>query len=213
MFKRAFDLLASLVGLIVFSPVFLALAIAIKLETTGPVFYRGPRVGLNGKPFKIFKFRTMVQDADKIGASSTSVGDPRVTRTGDLIRRYKLDEIAQFINVFLGDMSFVGPRPEVQKFVDLYTEEEKAILTVKPGITDWASIRFHNEGEIIAASGIEDADEAYALLIRPEKLRLQLQYVKERSFFTDLKIIWSTLATVVSTRASGDDILTGPKNS
>lgn len=209
MLKRIFDITAALIGLILFSPFFLILAVAIKLETPGPVFYRGDRVGKNGIPFKIFKFRTMVQNADQIGGTSTSSADPRVTETGHFIRRFKLDEIAQLINVLIGDMSIVGPRPEVQKFVDMYTEEETRILTVRPGITDWASIRFHNEGEIIEASGIEDPDEAYAQLIRPEKLRLQMKYVTERNFWIDLTIIFKTLTTIVSTRASGDDLLTG----
>jgi lipopolysaccharide/colanic/teichoic acid biosynthesis glycosyltransferase len=124
----------------------------------------------------------------------------RVTRVGTFIRRFKFDELSQLINVFLGDMSFVGPRPEVQKFVDMYTLEEKEILKLRPGITDWSSIRFHNEGEIIAASGIADADEAYMKLIRPEKLRLQLKYAKERTFRTDLDILFTTVSSLFSTR-------------
>lgn len=198
--KRAFDLVVATLGLVISSPLFLVLAAAIKLETPGPVFYRGPRVGRHGRPFRIYKFRSMVADADRRGASSTQAGDPRLTRTGKLVRAFKLDELAQLINVVLGDMSLVGPRPEVQKFVDLYTEEEKLILTVRPGITDWSSIRFHDEPGILAASGIADPDEAYALLIRPEKLQLQLRYVRERSFGTDLKILWRTLAVVASSR-------------
>ncbi len=200
--KRVLDLTAAAVGLAAFSPVFLVLAVAIKLETPGPVFYRGVRVGRAGRPFRIFKFRSMVADAERRGASSTNAADPRVTRCGSVIRRYKLDELAQLINVFLGDMSFVGPRPEVQKFVDLFTDEQKLILSVRPGITDWASIRFHNEPEIIAASGIADADEAYAKLIRPEKLRLQLRYVREYGLLTDLRILLATVATLVRTRAA-----------
>jgi lipopolysaccharide/colanic/teichoic acid biosynthesis glycosyltransferase len=198
--KRIFDIVCSGIGLLVLSPFFAALATAIKLESRGPVFYRGVRVGLNGKPFRIFKFRSMVQDAENLGASSTSTEDPRVTKTGRFIRRYKLDEFSQLINVFTGDMSLVGPRPEVQRFVDKYTDEERIILTVRPGITDWASIRFHNEGEIIAASGIADADEAYEKLIRPEKLRLQMKYVRERNFWIDLKAIFSTLFKLVPKR-------------
>jgi len=173
------------------------LAAAIRLESRGPVFYRGMRVGRMGKPFRIFKFRSMVQDAEKQGPSSTNASDSRVTNVGRWMRRLKLDELPQLMNVFKGDMSLVGPRPEVQKFVDLYTEEEKRILTVRPGITDFASMKFHNEGEIIQSSGIEDADEAYAKLIRPEKLRLQLKYVEEQSVFTDVKIIFFTMRKLV----------------
>lgn len=201
--KRLIDIILSLLGLVILSPFFLILAIAIKIESPGPVFYRGVRVGRNGKPFKIYKFRSMLENADKIGADSTSANDMRVTQVGRFIRKFKLDEFSQLINVLIGDMSLVGPRPEVQKFVNMYTEEEKKILTVRPGITDWASIKFHNEGEIIEASGIKDADEAYALLIRPEKLRLQLQYVEEQSLWTDFKIIFTTLIRLFSTRISG----------
>lgn len=206
MLKRLFDIFFALVGLTVFSPFLLVIAIAIKLESEGPVFYRGLRVGRYGKPFRIFKFRSMVQDAEKLGADSTSANDARVTRCGRFIRQFKLDELSQLINVLIGDMSIVGPRPEVQKFVDMYTEEEKAILNLRPGITDWASIKFHNEGEIIEASGIEDADEAYARLIRPEKLRLQLKYVREHNLWIDIKIILATLFTIVSTRMGGGPV-------
>lgn len=201
--KRCFDLFFSSLGLLLLSPAFLLLAIAIKLSSSGTVFYRGVRVGLLGKPFRIYKFRSMVADAEKKGASSTSNTDMRVTTVGHFIRKFKFDEFSQLINVFLGDMSLVGPRPEVQKFVDMYTEEEKHILTVRPGITDWSSIKFHNEGDIIEASGIADADEAYAKLIRPEKLRLQLKYVREHNVWIDIKIIICTILTIFSTRSGG----------
>jgi len=178
----------------------------IELDTPGPVFYRGVRVGRFGRPFKIYKFRSMVADAERISAASTTSTDLRVTRSGRFIRKFKFDEFSQLINVFLGDMSLVGPRPEVQKFVDRYTPEEKVILTVRPGITDWSSIKFHNEGEIIDASGIPDADEAYEKLIRPEKLRLQLKYVNERNLWVDVKIVASTVLTLFSTRLGGRPI-------
>ena len=197
MLKRIFDLIFSTLGLILLSPFFIFLAIAIKMESDGPIFYRGVRIGRHGQPFKIFKFRSMVQNAEKIGAASTSLSDSRVTRTGKIIRNYKLDEFSQLINVVFGNMSLVGPRPEVQKFVDQYTEEEKIILTIRPGITDFASIKFHNEGEIIETSGIEDADEAYAKLIRPEKLKLQIKYVKEQNIFLDIKLIFKTLHRII----------------
>lgn len=206
MMKRIFDIIFSLSGLLLLSPALIVLAAAIKLESRGPVFYRGVRVGRYGRPFRIFKFRSMVQDAEKVGAASTSATDMRVTRIGHIIRKFKFDEFSQLINVLLGDMSIVGPRPEVQKFVDLYTDEEKQILSVRPGITDWSSIKFHNEGEIIEASGIKDADEAYAKLIRPKKLKLQLKYVRERTIWIDIKIIVSTILTLFSTRMGGGPV-------
>jgi lipopolysaccharide/colanic/teichoic acid biosynthesis glycosyltransferase len=206
MVQRLFDIVLSTIGLLLLSPFFLLLALVIKLDSHGPVFYRGVRVGRHGRPFKIYKFRSMVADAERKGAASTSTTDLRVTRSGRFLRKFKFDEFSQLINVFLGDMSLVGPRPEVQKFVDRYTPEEKVILTVCPGITDWSSIKFHNEGEIIEASGIPDADEAYEKLIRPEKLRLQLKYVKERNLWVDIKIIVSTVLTLFSTRFGGRPI-------
>ena len=197
MFKRFFDIFFSGLGLIFLTPFFLLIAVWIKLDSKGPVFYRGTRVGLKGKPFRIYKFRSMVAEAEKNGVSSTSKNDERVTKVGVLIRKYKLDEFSQLINVFLGDMSIVGPRPEVKKFVDQYTTEEKVILTIRPGITDFASIKFHNEGEIIESSGIADADEAYAKLIRPEKIRLQLKYYYNHSFYIDIKIIILTILKIL----------------
>nr|UXE44924.1 UDP-N-acetylgalactosamine-undecaprenyl-phosphate N-acetylgalactosaminephosphotransferase [uncultured bacterium] len=199
--KRALDVTLSSAALAVLAVPMAACAVAIKLDSPGPIFYRGDRVGKGGRAFKLVKFRSMVTKPG--GATSTSANDPRITRVGHILRKYKLDEFPQFINVLRGDMSLVGPRPEVQRFVDLYTPDEKVILEVRPGITDWASIRFHNEGEIIAASGIADADEAYAKLIRPEKLRLQLKYVRERSIATDLRILAETFATLTKTRVSG----------
>ncbi len=192
MLKRTFDIVVSIACLTVLSLPLIVLAAVIRLDSRGPVFYRGVRVGRGGRTFRIFKFRSMVQNAENLGASSTNASDPRVTSVGRWIRRFKLDELPQLMNVLKGDMSLVGPRPEVQKFVDLYTDEEKRILTIRPGITDFASMKFHNEGEIIRSSGIEDADEAYAYLIRPEKLRLQLKYVNEQSFLTDVKIMYLT---------------------
>jgi lipopolysaccharide/colanic/teichoic acid biosynthesis glycosyltransferase len=206
MVQRFFDVVMSAIGLLLLSPFFLLLALVIKLDSHGPVFYRGVRVGRHGRSFKIYKFRSMVADAERKGAASTSTTDLRVTRSGRFIRKFKFDEFSQLINVFLGDMSLVGPRPEVQKFVDRYTPEERVILTVRPGITDWSSIKFHNEGEIIEASGIPDADEAYETLIRPEKLRLQLKYVKERNLWVDIKIVVSTVLTLFSTRFGGRPI-------
>jgi lipopolysaccharide/colanic/teichoic acid biosynthesis glycosyltransferase len=206
--KRFFDVVCALAGLVILGPLLLWIAWRIRREDGGPVFYRGVRVGLHGKPFRIFKFRTMVVDAEKLGASSTSDDDPRITGIGKLLRKYKLDELPQLINVLKGDMSFVGPRPEVKKFTDLYTEEEKAILTVRPGITDWASIWNSDEAAVLA--GAEDADEAYLKVIRPTKLRLQLKYVRERSFWTDLKIIFLTFQALLRPQSAAvKEIRTG----
>ena len=197
MVKYLFDIVMATAGLVVLSPLLVWIACRIRCEDGGPVFYRGVRVGLHGRIFRIFKFRTMVPDAEQRGGASTHEVDVRITRVGAFLRRFKLDELPQLFNVLLGDMSLVGPRPEVQKFVDMYTPEERIILTVHPGITDWSSIKFHNEGEIIATSGIADADEAYFKLIRPEKLRLQMKYVRERTLLKDIGIIFATLATVI----------------
>jgi lipopolysaccharide/colanic/teichoic acid biosynthesis glycosyltransferase len=193
--KRAFDFVSSLIGLILVSPILLTIAILIKKEDGGPVFYRGVRVGRFGKLFGIFKFRTMVVNAEKLGGPSTADDDPRITKVGNFIRKFKLDELPQLINVLKGEMSIVGPRPEVQMYVDMFTEGERAILSVRPGITDWASIWNPDEGGILAGS--LDPEKTYMEKIRPEKIRLQLKYVRERSFWVDLKIILRTLMAVV----------------
>jgi lipopolysaccharide/colanic/teichoic acid biosynthesis glycosyltransferase len=171
-FKRAFDIFCAAAGVVFLSPMLLWIAWRIKQEDGGTVFYRRLRVGLRGKPFRIFKFRTMVVDAEKLGTFSTSDDDPRITRTGKFLRKYKLGELPQLINALKGDMSFAGPRPEVKKFTGLYNEEEKAIQTVRPGIKDWASIWNSDEAAVLA--GAADDDQAYLKLIRPKKLQLQL---------------------------------------
>ncbi len=195
MFKRLFDIIFSSIGLIIISPFLLFSAILIKLGSKGLVFYRGKRIGLQGKPFRIFKFRTMVMDAEKLGGPSTADDDPRITKTGRLLRKYKLDELPQLINVLKGEMSFVGPRPEVQHYVDIFTDEEKIILDVRPGITDWASLWNPDEGAILAGS--LDPEKAYMEKIRPQKIELQMKYVREQSFWSDLKIIFLTLKTIM----------------
>ena len=192
--KRAFDFALSAVALAILSPVVAAIAIGVKAGSRGPVLYRGTRVGLNGKPFQMLKFRTMVVDADKIGGSSTPEDDPRVTPIGKKIRKYKLDELPQLWNVLKGDMSFVGPRPQVQWAVDLYTPEERTILSVRPGITDEASLKFSNEAEIL--KGSTDPDKDYIEKIHPEKMRLSLEYVRNRSFPGDLSIIARTAGAI-----------------
>jgi lipopolysaccharide/colanic/teichoic acid biosynthesis glycosyltransferase len=171
------------------------MAVLIKLEDGGLIFYRGLRIGRHGKPFRIFKFRTMVVNAEKIGGPSTADDDPRITSIGKILRKYKLDELPQLINVLIGDMSLVGPRPEVQQYVDMFTEQEKAILSVRPGITDWASISNPDEGAVLAGS--LDPEKTYLEKIRPEKVRLQLEYVRRHSFWVDITIIGQTLATIL----------------
>jgi lipopolysaccharide/colanic/teichoic acid biosynthesis glycosyltransferase len=192
--KRLFDLLLSSLGLTVLSPVLVVIALMIKYDSVGSVFYAGIRAGLYGMPFKMYKFRTMVVNADKIGGSSTPDDDPRITSVGRVLRRYKLDELPQLINVFKGDMSFVGPRPQIQWAVDRYTPEERLVLSVPPGITDYASLRFPNEGQILKGSA--DPDKDYLEKIHPEKMRLSLEYVKGRSFWLDIKIILQTIAAI-----------------
>ncbi len=188
--KRLFDFVLSLVGLILLAPIILIVAALIQLDSPGPVFYRGVRVGRFGKLFWIFKFRTMVLNAEQLGGPSTADDDPRITRVGKSLRKYKFDELPQLINVLKGEMSFVGPRPEVPQYVAMFSEEERAILTVQPGITDWASIWNPDEGAILAGSS--DPEKTYLEKIRPNKIRLQLEYVRNRSFWTDIRILMET---------------------
>lgn len=194
MLKRILDILVSVVGLVLTAPLLALLALIIKLDSPGPVFYRGWRVGRGGRLFRIFKFRSMVADAERTGVSSTSDQDNRITRVGRWLRKYKIDELPQLLNVLRGEMSLVGPRPEVPRYVELYTEREKAILTVRPGITDWASLWNADEGAVLA--GAEDPERAYALWIRPTKLRLQLEYVDHHNLWIDFKILFYTLLKI-----------------
>jgi lipopolysaccharide/colanic/teichoic acid biosynthesis glycosyltransferase len=196
MLKRLFDIVFSLFGFVALSPILLVVTILIKKESGSPVFYRGVRVGKNGEQFEMFKFKTMVVNADKIGGHSTANDDLRLLKIGKFLRKYKLDELPQLINVLKGEMSFVGPRPEVPFYVDMFTEEEKKILTVKPGITDWASLWNSDEGAILAGS--PDPEKTYMEKIRPTKLKLQLKYVNERNSWIDTKIIFQTLVAIVN---------------
>ncbi len=193
--KRAFDFVVSMLGLIVLGPVLAAVATAIKVESRGPVFYRGLRAGRHGKPFRIFKFRTMVMNAEALGSASTPEDDRRITRVGHFLRKLKLDEVPQLLNVLRGEMSLVGPRPQVPWAVEQYTPEERTILGVRPGITDPASVRFRNESELLRGS--MDPDKDYFEKIHPEKMRLSLEYVRKQSFLLDCKILLQTMLVVV----------------
>jgi lipopolysaccharide/colanic/teichoic acid biosynthesis glycosyltransferase len=193
--KRIFDLLSAAAGLLVLAPALAAVALAIRLESAGPVFYRGLRAGRHGKPFRIFKFRTMVRNAEALGSASTPEDDQRITRIGHILRKLKLDELPQLLNVLLGEMSLVGPRPQVPWAVEQYTAEERTILKVRPGITDPASVRFRNESEILRGS--TDPDKDYFEKIHPEKMRLSMEYVREQSFLLDCKILLQTMLVVI----------------
>lgn len=194
--KRLFDIFASGLGLLFLSPLFLILAIWIKLDSKGPVFYRQVRVGRGNKDFRIFKFRSMRVGADKQGLITVGGHDPRITRSGYFIRKYKLDEFPQLINVFIGEMSLVGPRPEVRKYVDMYTPEQMHVLDVRPGVTSLASIRYRNENELLDKA--EDPDQFYIDVVMQDKLAIDLEYVKNASFWYDIKLIFQTFWEIVS---------------
>ena len=196
--KRIFDVIASGLGLIVLSPLFVILAIWIKLDSKGPVFYRQVRVGYKNKDFRIFKFRSMRVGADKGSLVTIGGHDPRVTRSGYFIRKFKFDELPQLINVFLGDMSLVGPRPEVRHYVDYWTPEQMHVLDVRPGITDPASIKFRNENELMEKA--EDPEKYYIEVIMQEKIKLYLEYVEKHSFLYDLGLIFKTFWVIVKER-------------
>ena len=192
--KRIFDIISSLFGLILLSPFMIIIAILIKLDSKGPIFFKQVRVTKNGREFKIFKYRTMRVGSDKF--SQITVGkDSRITKVGDFLRKYKLDEIPQLINVLIGDMSLVGPRPEVPKYVALYTEEQREILKVRAGITDYASIEFSNENDILANE--TDPEKAYIEKIMPRKIELNKKYLSEISVMTDIKIILLTIKKIL----------------
>lgn len=191
--KRIIDITGAGVGLALLSPAIVVIAVLVRGDG-GPVFYKATRVGRYGIPFSMYKFRTMIPNADKVGGSSTADDDPRLTAVGRSLRRHKLDELPQLINVVKGDMSLVGPRPQIQWAVDLYTPEERELLSVRPGMTDYASLQFSNEGEILKGSVDPDAD--YLEKIHPKKMQLGLDYVKNRSLSTDLSILAQTFITV-----------------
>jgi len=189
--KRIFDFICSTLGLIVLSPVLLAIAIKIKTGSDGPVFFRQIRVGEKNEEFEILKFRTMVVDAEKLGRQITVGNDNRITKIGAFLRKYKLDELPQLINVFKGDMSLVGPRPEVPRYVKLYNETQRKVLEVKPGITDLASIRYRDENDLLGEA--ENPDDFYINTIMPDKLALNLEYINNNNIFVDIYIILKTI--------------------
>lgn len=192
--KRLFDIVASGLGLLVLSPLLGFVALWIKFDSPGPVFFRQVRVGRNNIDFRIFKFRTMRPDSDKKGLITVGGRDPRVTRSGYYIRKYKLDEFPQLINVFVGDMSLVGPRPEVRKYVDMYSSEQMRILDVRPGITSLASIRYKDENELLANAA--NPEKVYIEQIMPDKIKIDLEYVAKAGLLTDIRLIFSTFKEV-----------------
>lgn len=193
--KRIVDILLSLPAVLLLSPFLILIAIWIKAGSTGPVFYLQERIGKDRKPFKIFKFRTMHTGADKKGLLTVGGKDPRVTGAGYYLRKYKLDELPQLFNVLIGNMSLVGPRPEVRKYVDLYSPEQLKVLCVKPGITDYASIQYADENELLAKSS--DPERTYIEEVMPAKLQLNLKYIQEQGMLTDLRIIFQTIRKII----------------
>ena len=194
--KRLFDIFASGLGLLFLSPLFLVVAIWIKCDSKGPVFYRQVRVGINNKDFRIFKFRSMRVGSDKGSLVTIGGRDPRVTQSGYYIRKFKIDELPQLINVFIGDMSLVGPRPEVRHYVNYWTPEQMHVLDVRPGITDPASIKFRNENELMEKA--DDPEKYYIEVIMQEKIKLYLEYVENHSFINDIGLILKTFWTIVT---------------
>jgi lipopolysaccharide/colanic/teichoic acid biosynthesis glycosyltransferase len=196
--KRLFDLLLSIMALTFVGPFLLIVAAVIRIQSSGPVFYRGVRSGLYGKIFRIYKFRTMVVDAEKLGGPSTALNDPRLTPIGKFLRKYKIDELPQLINIVVGNMSFVGPRPQVEKYTKLYSDEEKVILSVRPGLTDFASIHFIN---LDAVLGDGDVDGKYLRDIEPVKNKLRIKYVQEHNFRVDMEILFMTFISMLKIKA------------
>lgn len=192
---RFYDILFSIIGLVILSPLFTVLYLLIRIESQGGGFYSQERIGKNGKPFKLFKFRSMRIGSDKKRLITIGEKDNRITKTGFILRKYKLDELPQLWNVFIGDMSLVGPRPEVKKYTDLYTEEQKQVLQVRPGITDWASIKYVDENKILGES--KDPDDAYVNLIMPNKIKLNMVYIQHQTLGEYFKIIFTTFKEIV----------------
>lgn len=195
MIKRFFDIVLSICGLLVLAPLFFVLAIWIKFDSTGPIFYRQVRVGRRNRDFSLYKFRSMRVGADKGSLITIGGHDSRITHSGYYIRKYKLDEFPQLINVLKGDMSIVGPRPEVRRYVDLYTPEQLHVLDIRPGITDYASIKYRDENELL--ENVENPDDYYVRVIMPDKLAINLEYVSKHNLWMDLQIVWQTIIAVL----------------
>ena len=193
--KRLFDMVASFLGVVILSPIFIIVSICIKIDSKGPVFFKQKRVGKDGQPFMIYKFRTMVTDAEKLGKQITVGDDNRITKVGKFIRKCKLDEIPQLINVLKGEMSLVGPRPEVPRYAELYDDYQAQVLLVRPGITDYASIEYRNENEILGKSA--NPEEIYITEIMPTKIDLNMKYLKNISLTEDFKLIIKTILAVI----------------
>jgi len=193
--KRLLDFFASSLGLLLLAPFFALISVLIKLDSSGPIFFRQTRVGVGFRLFRIFKFRTMVTDAEKLGAQVSTGDDPRITKVGGFLRKYKIDELPQLINVITGEMSLVGPRPEVPRYVEVFRKEYEEILTIKPGITDFASLEFKDENELLKAS--ENPEEKYLTEILPAKLEYYRKYLQEKSLVTDIRLILKTLWRVI----------------
>lgn len=196
MIKRTFDFFLSLLGIVIVSPIIILLGILIKIESIGSSFYLQERIGKNGKPFKLFKFRTMYLNSDKKGLLTIGMTDSRITKIGYFLRKYKFDELPQLINILKGDMSFVGPRPEVKKYVDFYTSKQTEVLKYKPGLTDYASLKFFYENELLAQS--KNPEETYINEIMPEKIRINLEYIKcRKNLISDIKVILMTILKII----------------
>ncbi|WP_447952009.1 sugar transferase [Chryseobacterium koreense] len=193
--KRLFDIVFSCFGILILSPFFIIISIMILLDSKGGILYKQERTGKGGHIFRVLKFRTMRPDSFAKGALTVGSRDPRITNVGYYLRKYKLDELPQLFNVLFGEMSFVGPRPEVKKYTDLYNEEQKKVLSVVPGITDYASIKFRNENDLLSAS--ENPEKLYIEEIMPEKLELNLKYIADHNVFKDIKIIFDTFYTII----------------
>jgi lipopolysaccharide/colanic/teichoic acid biosynthesis glycosyltransferase len=192
--KRAFDLVVALLGLVLLSPLLAIAALLVKLDSSGPVFFRQERIGRGFQPFRIYKFRTMVRDAPQLGSSITCGNDPRITRIGRLLRRTKVDELPQLFNVLKGEMTFVGPRPEVPEFVEIFRNDYEEILKIRPGITDLASLKYRDEATLLGRS--KNPAEDYVTQILPDKIKLAKEYVRKSSFFFDLTLVLKTLVKV-----------------
>ncbi|MCE5303105.1 MAG: sugar transferase [Planctomycetaceae bacterium] len=198
MLKRLFDVVAAGMGLILISPFMMVAAIAVRWSSPGPVFFRQERMGRGGKPFFIMKFRTMVQDSPKLGGQITVGDDPRITKVGRLLRKTKLDELPQLLNVLKGDMSMVGPRPEVRKYVEMFADDYREILRVRPGVTDLASLKYRDESTVLAQAA--DPDQEYIRRVLPEKIQYAREYIRRRSFWLDMKIIFATIFQLLADR-------------